>query len=191
MNQFLPKLNVCALVAYILSVYAVPFAIFSVMQSLLAGGRSAGDFSAFLQLFGVPLALMGLVCLIVLLNGVLAVIGLITRTTVSFRKTLIFKIAAVPFFAVNFGFWLIGSLVFHTSFVALPMLPIVIPYTYIVMLGTSSHTITNLLRLRLDKRITTGQCVKHILLQLLFAIDVLDGIVLAVKQKRYAYHADS
>jgi hypothetical protein len=64
------------------------------------------------------------------------------------------------------------------------MLIFIIPYTYIVMLGTSCHNIVSLIRLRIDKTIPTKQCVKHAILQALFAIDVIDAIVLAVRQKK-------
>jgi hypothetical protein len=180
----LQKLIFAAQLVYVMLVYAVPISMFFVLKRLATIENHSG-LSGLLTAFGAPLFLMLIVCGFVLLNIVLAVLGTLNHCSQSFRKTLIFKLAVTPFFIVNFAVWLIGSMVFHTSFVVIPLLPIIIPYTYFVMIGTSAHNIANLARYKLDKRITAKQCALHIVLQLLFTIDVVDGIVLAAKQNKW------
>jgi hypothetical protein len=79
---------------------------------------------------------------------------------------------------------MIASMVFHIALVIWPMIPFIIAYTYFTLLGTSVHVIAKLFSLRQSKRITTKQFVVHCLAQLLFAVDVIDSIYLAIKQNK-------
>ncbi|GLC31721.1 hypothetical protein bsdE14_31310 [Clostridium omnivorum] len=76
-------------------------------------------------------------------------------------------------------------MVFHIAIIIWPMIPFIIAYTYLTLLGTSTFVIAKLFSLRKSKIITTKQFVLHCILQLIFTVDVIDAIYLATKQKKF------
>jgi len=124
------------------------------------------------------------VCALVVANIVVAVVSLVRSRCLSFKAVMVFKLCLIPFYIINFVCWMIGSMVFHLSLIIWPMIPFIIAYTYFTMLGTSVHIIAKLFALLRDKAITTKQFVTHCILQFMFALDVLDSVYLAIKQKK-------
>lgn len=76
-------------------------------------------------------------------------------------------------------------MVFHIALVIWPFIPFIIAYTYITMLGTSVHVISQLFTLWRSKIIITKQFVVHCIMQLIFTVDVIDSVYLAIKQKKF------
>ncbi|MDR0858276.1 MAG: hypothetical protein LBN97_04525, partial [Oscillospiraceae bacterium] len=169
------KISLALLVLYLIGVYSVPIAAYSFFIAA-SNGAQIEDLETKAAL-ALPFALMAVTCVIIFANVLIAVIGAVKREGASFRRVLLFKLLTLPFFAVNFAVWLLGSMVFHIALFIWPLIPVIIAYTYMVMLGTSVHNIAKLARLRKDKRITTKQCVKHTIFQLIFVLDVIDAIV--------------
>jgi len=81
--------------------------------------------------------------------------------------------------------WALASAVFHIAIIVWPIIPFIIAYTYFSMLGTSAHIIAKLIVLRRSKKITAKQFAIHCIFQIVFAVDVIDSIYLAIKQKKF------
>ena len=168
------------LTAFVIFVYFVPASVFLTFYLILTKDLSdATTFGTFL----IPILFMLLVCVLVVGNIAGAIISMARSKCLSFKAVMGFKLCLIPFYIVNFICWLIGSMVFHIALVIWPLIPFIIAYTYFTMLGTSVHIIVNLLSLRRNKVITTKQFVTHCILQLVFILDVIDSIYLAIKQK--------
>lgn len=169
------------LTAYAVSVYSVPATVFYVIVTLLS--KEELDSSG-LNLFIIPVIMMLITCAFVVANIARAIVSTIRSKGVSFRIIMVFKLCLIPFYIVNFICWGIAMSVFHISWVVWPMIPFIILYTYLTVVGTSAHNIAVLLILCRNKRITTKQCVIHCIFQLIFMADVIDSVYLAVKQKK-------
>jgi hypothetical protein len=159
------------LAVFVVAVYLVPLAVFRSF-SLFADNY---DGVSSLRLFVLPIALIALVLLLIVLNIIFAAIGVSQKRSLPFSTLLIFKLALIPFYVVNFAAWFIGSIVFHTALVVIPMLPFIIVYTYFTILATSAYSIGKLILLR------PKGFVKHCILQFVFVFDVIDCIILAIK----------
>ncbi len=133
----------------------------------------------------VPILLMLVAGALVILNIAIAAISAAQSKYLPFKTVMLYKLCLIPFYIVNFVCWMIGSMVFHLSFVVLPMLPFVIAYTYFTMIGTSVHIIVKLIDLRKNNKITTKQLIIHFILQITFTLDVLDSIYLTIKRKKF------
>ena len=57
-------------------------------------------------------------------------------------------------------------------------------YAYLVLFSTSSYLIVQILKLRKNGTLTKGQCILHIMMQLLFFIDVVDSVYLFFKYRK-------
>ena len=57
-------------------------------------------------------------------------------------------------------------------------------YAYLVLFSTSSYLIVQILKLRKNGALTKGQCILHIMMQLLFFIDVVDSVYLFFKYRK-------
>ncbi|MDR0937246.1 MAG: hypothetical protein LBM98_11255 [Oscillospiraceae bacterium] len=159
--------------AFAIAVYLVPIAVYRTLSTLVSNETSSP-----LTLLALPVSLMLLVCLFVVLNIITAAVCAIRKQTLPFGTALIFKLALIPFYAVNFAVWFIGSVVFHTALVVIPMLPFIIAYTYFTILATSAYAVCRLLILR------PKGFVKHCVLQFIFVLDIIDTIILAVKYRK-------
>jgi len=168
-------------IALVTLVYAVPItAIWALHKAMTQGTAEDGALAILL----VPILLMVLVVLLAAANLIGALLSLARGHGLSLRFVMGLKLGLIPFYLVNFACWGIGAMVFHTSFLVIPLLPIIIAYTYCTMLGTSVHSIARLILYRRDKKITTKQLVLHGVLQCMFVLDVVVGVVLAAKQKK-------
>jgi hypothetical protein len=136
-------------------------------------------------IFTIPLLLMIVVFILVVVNIMVAVYSIVRAQDLSFRTVMIFKLCLIPFYIVNFVCWMFSSMVFHIAIIIWPMIPFIIAYTYFTLLGTSAYIIAKLFSLRKSKIITTKQFVLHSILQIIFTVDVIDTIYLAIKQKKF------
>jgi len=104
----------------------------------------------------------------------------------AFRSVLGFKLALIPFFIIHFVMWLIFALGSFNPFMMFLwiLIPIGIGYAYIALLVTSAYAITGIIALGRQGVITKRQAPLHIVLQLIFVLDVIDGIYLARLIKR-------
>ena len=98
-----------------------------------------------------------------------------------------FKLAFIPFF-ISHSYWFILAMG-GTANPFLMILWFVIPflflfYAYLVLFSTSSYLIVQILKLRKNGTLTKGQCILHIMMQLLFFIDVVDSVYLFFKYRK-------
>jgi hypothetical protein len=113
------------------------------------------------------------------------------RESITLRKYLKrLKFWAVPYFILNFVFYLLLFLLFFAAsrgiFIVTPIpLFFLIPifFTYLSVLFTSPYAIGFAAVLRSESKMKTGKLVIHVLLQLCFVLDVVDTIVLLKKYK--------
>lgn len=93
---------------------------------------------------------------------------------------LVFKLCLVPFFMLNFILWSIFALGCYSLFMIFlwVFIPFGIAYTYILLLVTSAYSISQIIVWNQNGILTKKQCVKYIILQLLFVIDVIAYIIL-------------
>jgi len=170
------------LIGLVVFVYFVPASLFLTFYLIFT--KKLHD-SSMLGAFMVPILFMLVAGALVIVNIASAMHSAMQSKCLPFKTVMILKLCLIPFYVVNFVCWMIGSMVFHLSLVVWPMLPFVVAYTYFTMLGTSAHIIAKLFNLRRNKIITTKQFVVHCILQLTFMLDVLDGIYLTIKQKKF------
>lgn len=170
------------LTVLVVFVYMVPLSLFLTFYQIFTTEMKD---SLKLAIFTIPLLLMIAVCILVAVNIMFAVHSIVRAKEFSFRTVMIFKLCLIPFYIVNFVCWMFASMVFHIAIIIWPMIPFIIAYTYITLLGTSAYIIAKLFSLRKSKIITTKQFVLHCILQIIFTVDLIDTIYLAIKQKKF------
>lgn len=170
------------LTVFVVFVYFVPISLFIIIYQIAT--RESLQKSATLTVFTIPILFMIVACILVIINMVVASSSIIKSRCLSFRTVMGFKLCLIPFYTINFICWMFASMVFHIALVIWPLIPFIIAYTYFTMLGTSAYVIAKLFTLRRSKTITTKQFVTHCILQVVFTLDVIDSVYLAIKQKR-------
>jgi hypothetical protein len=111
--------------------------------------------------------------------------------TIALRKYMKrLKFGAIPYFILNFLFYLLLFLFFFAAsrgivvFTPLPLFFLIpIFFTYLSVLFTSPYAIGFIVALRNEDKMKIGKLVIHILMQLCFVLDVIDTIVLLKKYK--------
>jgi len=134
------------------------------------------------------LALSGLILLVVSISNIVYSIKLAIRTQNlpkvrnDMRKIMLFiKLLSIPFFLINFTIWtgLVGMLsIFPGGFVIWVFVPVMVFLTFIILLVTSSFSISTVILYGRSKLLNKPEVFIHILLQLVFVIDVFDAIFL-------------
>ena len=170
------------LTVLVVFVYMVPLSLFLTFYQIFT--KEMKD-SFKLATFTIPLLLMIVVFILAAVNIMVAVHSIVRVQALTFRTVMLFKLCLIPFYIVNFVCWMFASMVFHIAIVIWPMIPFIIAYTYLTMLGTSAYVIAKLFSLRKSKIIDTKQFVLHCILQLIFTVDVIDTIYLSIKQKKF------
>jgi len=170
------------LAVFTVFVYLVPAALYAINKYNEYHGFSSS--LTFFMSFVAPVMLMVIVCIMASVNIIAALLSFVRSRFLSFRTILVFKLLLVPFYAVNFVFWLFLSTFFFTAFFTWPLLPFIISYTYFTLLGTSAFNIVKLIKLCADKKIPVKKAVVHSLLQLVFVLDMASTIYLSVKQEK-------
>ncbi|SDH52329.1 DUF6652 family protein [Agrococcus jejuensis] len=102
------------------------------------------------------------------------------------RGAVLAKVSAIPFFLVNFaGAVLIAvvALVRGGPLVAV-VVPVMVAGTFCIMLTTSVYGVAALIRLRRDRAIGHGFLWPHLVLHVLFVLDVVSSIVVAMRIRR-------
>jgi hypothetical protein len=97
------------------------------------------------------------------------------------NRMLFLKLSVIPFFILNFMLWtgLFGTLIlFPGGIFLLALAPIIVLLTFTVLLVTSSSTISVLVYCYRAKQIDISKLIVHIVLQLIFVVDVIDSIYL-------------
>lgn len=110
-----------------------------------------------------------------------------SRLVFSRRAMLLAKLGLIPFFCMGgliMMFLLLLSLHPVLAVVGWVSAPIAMTVGWITMMGGSLWAIAYAGGLRAEKRISTGECVAHIVLQLFFFADVVDAIVLFVRGRK-------
>lgn len=97
-------------------------------------------------------------------------------------RAMVMKLLLIPFFAANFWLGLAGAVVFFLGGMILTVLALFT--AWVTLIATSADTIKALTAMRREGRLTTGQMVKHIVLQLIFCADVIDAIALWLHRDR-------
>lgn len=103
------------------------------------------------------------------------------------KTIMIFKIGFIPFFLLNFLFWfsIIGILLNPMmGFIGIFLIPIAFIFTYTTMLITSIYGISLISVMGRKNILTWGQCVIHIIFQLILIVDVVDLIFLFVRYRK-------
>lgn len=170
------------LTVLVIFVYFVPVSIFLTFYRVFT--QELQDFEI-LGTFLIPIIFMIAVSVLVVINIVGAVVTVVRARLISFRIVMVFKLCLIPFYICNFVCWAIASMVFHIALIIWPIIPFIIAYTYFTMIGTSVYNIAKLFTLHQSKIITTKQFVIHCILQIMFTLDVIDSIYLAIKQKKF------
>ena len=99
-----------------------------------------------------------------------------TLTSSWHNKTmLVFKLIMIPFFVLNFIFWYTATSITFL-FGGFLLIPIGIVFTYIILLSSSTHVISEMYVYYKNRKITFPFFILHSLLQLLFVVDVIDYI---------------
>lgn len=93
---------------------------------------------------------------------------------------MVFKLALIPFYISNFVSGLIVAMLALNPlmFLLWALVALWIAYTFSTMLSTSAYGISLIITLGKKSILTRGECVKHIILQLIFVADVIDSIIL-------------
>lgn len=98
------------------------------------------------------------------------------------RKIMLFiKLLSIPFFIINFAIWtgVVGTVsLFPGGFLIWIFVPVIVFLTFIILLVTSSFSISTVILYGRSKLLNKHEIVIHILLQLIFVIDVFDAIFL-------------
>lgn len=99
------------------------------------------------------------------------------------------KIAAIPFFLINFAVLFMVAVVGVAALVAggivlVAFVPLEITLTYIAMVATSFYGWASIARLRRDRVISTGLVVLYSILLLVFVTDIVAGILLFGHSRR-------
>lgn len=103
-----------------------------------------------------------------------------------FKLMIGFKFGCIPFFVIHFFLWLlffVGTLNPFLLFLWV-LIPLGIFYAYITLLCTSAYSISKILWLTRKGRLTKKRCIIHIILQLIFIIDVFDSIYLGAIERK-------
>ena len=109
------------------------------------------------------------------------------------NRMLFLKLSVIPFFVINFMLWtgLFGTFMcFPGGIFLLALAPIIVLLTFTVLLVTSSSTISVLVYCYRAKQIDIYKLIVHIVLQLIFVVDVIDSIYLFIKL-RIGKHIDT
>lgn len=120
-------------------------------------------------------------------NIIMSIISAFHSIDINYRRNsminrmLFFKLSVIPFFIFNFMLWtgVFGTLMlFPGGIFVLALVPIIIFLTFTVLLVTSSSTISVLVYCYRAKQIDISKLIVHIVLQLIFVVDVIDSIYL-------------
>lgn len=104
------------------------------------------------------------------------------------RAALFTKLAGIPFFVMNFvilGF-IVQSMVFFGLGVILA--PFFVTWTYLVMLPTSVYGIGCLVALRRVPAVSPRFFAGHLVLHLLFVVDILSSLLVSGRARRVLLH---
>lgn len=143
-----------------------------------------------------PLGFIILAVMLLLIN-IFAIVNIIIGFTVKknalvpenekvLRTALKFKIAFLPFFILHFIYCFIIAMGSANPFLMWTwiFIPIEIALAYIVLLSTSAYNISKIICLLRTKKISGGQCALHIILQLFFVADLIDNVILSIKERK-------
>jgi hypothetical protein len=108
-----------------------------------------------------------------------------TGQPLPFQTVLRCKLRLLPFYLLDFVFFTMFGLMTMGPW-GMMLVPLACGHIWWVMAGVSAHGIAKLSVLRRQNRITKGQCALHCLLQLIFALDLIDAIYLAKREKQPA-----
>lgn len=167
------------LTIYTISVYMVP--LFIILFLLSNAFFDSLAFFCFIMIF----VSMGLCMLLGIVNLVFAVKEAAVYTENGFRNVMRFKLMHIPFFIVNFLFWLFYMAASANPFLIFTwvFIPVVVLYTYGVMLATSFHECGHLVTCKRKGLLGQHKIWYHIILQFIFVLDIIDSIVLYRKYR--------
>lgn len=100
------------------------------------------------------------------------------------RTILLNKLILVPFYILNFVFWLLITLATARFLFFIVIVPVAAAYTYWIMLATSADSISLLYALYKNNRLTKKQFILHTVMQLIFVLDFIDYTYLYFKINR-------
>lgn len=138
-------------------------------------------------------ALFSLSFVLIIINIITAFLGL-RRSDSSIKKIplgviLGIKLALIPFYICH-AFWfllMMGGTANPFLFVLWFIIPLLFfIYAYLVLLTTSSYQIVRIIKMGKSSALTKGQCICHIVMQLLFFTDVIDSVYLFFKYRKTA-----
>ena len=118
------------------------------------------------------------------------------RTRELASGVLLVKLAAIPFYLINFALLLLvafGVLALSLRIIGILLLPFVIPIviagvilTYLLLLSTSIYGFAAIARLRRERSIGTGLTVLYALLLLVFVVDIAAAVMVFGHSRRRA-----
>lgn len=176
-------------VLFLVSLYLYLICLFVFVRIQLTPA-AMGDDNSSLSLFEkcfywVWIGIAVLLLISYIINFIYAIKDFLKRDIWYSRKMMLsMKMGTIPFFIINFLFFVVvlGFIILISrglGVILLPIVPVVVTVTYLILLLTSVYSILFLIRLRRLNLINTAVLVTHIILQLFFVVDTIASLYLA------------
>lgn len=168
---------------FLVTVYLIQFLLLYVLSPFLKFMGSNNTPLSAGKYFLIALFILSIV--LIILNIVTAFLGVkrsgSDREKNSLGVIMSFKLVLIPFF-IGHAFWfllIMGGTANPFLFILWFFIPFLfVFYAYFVLLTTSSYLIVQIIKMRKSGTLTKGQCVLHIMMQLLLFTDVVDSVYL-------------
>lgn len=150
--------------------------VFWIMVGLEESGRNPE------RATNVMVVISGLLVVVALINIILSVFSVFKDNPNPIKMTLAVKLAAIPWYVVNLGIWMVLALGMLNPFflVALPIVIVLgIAFTYLVMVSTSLYNVAYLIR-GLSKQMFPKRPVfiPALVFHFIFCLDVVGSVLL-------------
>lgn len=109
------------------------------------------------------------------------------ETGISMKAIMLMKLFLFPVYVVLFMVLLMSGILVLTvwwTFLGLFMIPIVIAYSYFVLLTSSALAISRIIILGRRGILSKSKCILHIIMQVFFVADVIDSIIVFAKERK-------
>ncbi len=167
----------------------------SIIPMALIGGRSENFAYFVIPMYAIWFLLsLGSLILIIIISAFhwkRAIVFLKSNDNIGLRIGMKrMKLASIPFFLANFLYFILLALlmvVVSRGFIIFTPIPLLflmaIGMTYVIMICTSGYGMCYLAYQKKCGQITKGKMVLHVIAQLLFLLDIIDTVVLVLRNR--------
>ena len=130
--------------------------------------------------------LLAVICLFAIASIIVTICTLPMEENYSFKTVLIFKLIQIPFFVLNFFFYLGVAIVAMFPLFTIPALVFLfigIVETYLIMLVTSAELIRLSIKSAYKKQVPISSALIPIIMSLFFCLDIVAAIIAVVQNK--------